>query len=94
MAQAAQFIVQYIAGMTVIKGNSYTTADVIATYPTATTMILKTKVSKGEAPITVSIDGTDAFEITYDDPTYIETGNTFIFNKNCTIAIAKYISAV
>jgi len=92
MAQPAQFIVSYIAAMTVTAGKTYTTADILTAYPTANVLILKTRTNG--TPIKVSISGTDAFEIVYDDNSYIETGNSYVFTADCTLAIAKYISAV
>lgn len=89
MAQPVQFIITHVAGMSVKAGVTYATADILSTYTEANILIMKTR---SDIPITVSISGTDAFEIEFNEPTYIETGQTYIFNQDCTISIAKYVS--
>lgn len=85
MAQP-HYIVDYLGAMSVEAGEVYTSDSVLASYPTADMLKMK---SEG---VKVSIDGTDAFPISYDDESYITTGKTYIFSKPCIIAVGKYIS--
>jgi len=89
MAQPSQFVLTHVAGMSIKAGVTYATADILATYTDANILIMKTD---STIPITVSISGTDAFEIEFNETTYIETGLTYVFNQDCVVAIAKYVA--
>ena len=85
MAQP-HYVVEYLGAMTLKAGQLYTTASIMSTYPTANMMKMK---SEG---IKVSIGGTDAFLISFDDESYITTGKTYIFSEQCTVVIGRYVS--
>ena len=44
--------------------------------------------------ISVTINATDMFLTKYDDESFISPNKSFIFNKDCTVAIGKYVSIV
>lgn len=79
------FIVEYLGAITAEANKDYTTAQVISQFPTATMMKLKTE------GVSVNINGTDLFPVSYDDESYITTGKTYIFNKKCTIVVGRYV---
>ena len=83
MAQPT-YLIQYIAAMTVNGGEPYLSADIFGAYPTANILMMKTEGVK------VSISGTDMFDVGYDDVSYIEPGHSYVFSKECTIAIGSY----
>jgi hypothetical protein len=84
MAQLKTF--KYLGAMSVQAGKTYLSADMITKFPTATHTIIKT------VGVEVSINGTDAFPITFDDTDAIATGKTYIFNINCIIAFGIYVA--
>ena len=86
MAQP-QYAVEYIGAESIKQGDSYTSANFKTKYPSATMMKMK---SEG---ISVSINGTTMFLTKYDDESYIPTtATTYIFNKDCVIAIGRYFA--
>ena len=87
MAQP-HYIVEYFGAISTEKNKLVTSASVIALFPTANMMKMKTE------GVAVSVDGTDMFLTSFDDESFITTGKSFIFDKNCTIAIGKYIPVV
>lgn len=42
--------------------------------------------------VKVSVNGSDMFPVTFDDESFITSGHTYIFDKNCTIVIGKYVA--
>ena len=87
MAQP-MYAVEYLAGMQVESGKVYLSADILTAYPTANMLKMKTD------NVSVSIDGTDMFLTKYDDESYIATGKSYIFNKDCLVSIGKYVAIV
>ena len=83
MAQPS-YAIEYLGAISAQSGKLYTSADVILAFPTATCMKMKTEGVK------VSVNGTDAFLTSYDDESYITAEHTYIFSKDCTIAIGRY----
>ena len=88
MEQPTQFAIQYIAGISVKKGTVYTSASILSTYPTANVLKMKT------SGVSVSINGTEMFQTSYDDESFIVTGLSYVFNKDCVVAVGKYIGTV
>ena len=84
MAQP-MYVVEYLGAISVESGKLYTSAQVLTTYPTANMMKMKTK------DVMVSVNGSDIFPISYDDESFITSGHTYIFNKDCIIVIGKYV---
>lgn len=78
--------IEYLGAIIAEPRKQYTSADVIAKYPTATVMKMKT------SGIKAGVDGSDMFTVSYDDESYITTGRTFIFSDACTIAIGRYVN--
>jgi len=78
---------QYLGGLSVKGRKVLTSTDIITEFPTANCIQLKS--SNGTK---VSINGSDAFPIGYDDITYFETGNNYMFTSNCILAICKLIN--
>lgn len=76
--------IDYLGAVAVSKGQQYTSASIKAAYPTAT--VLKIKTDK----VSVSIDGGVQFLTSFDDESYLTTGKTYIFDKDCIVAIGIY----
>lgn len=76
--------IDYLGAMAVNKGQQYTSASIITAYPTAT--VLKMKTDK----VSVSINGGVQFLTSFDDESYLTTGKTYIFDKDCIVAIGIY----
>lgn len=76
--------IDYLGAMSVNKGQQYTSASIITAYPTAT--VLKMKTDK----VSVSINGGVQFLTSFDDESYLTTGKTYIFDKDCIVAIGIY----
>lgn len=80
------YVVEYLGAVLVQSGKLVTSAQVLAKYPSANMMKMKTK------DVMVSVNGSDIFPVSYDDESYITSGHTYIFNKDCTIVIGKYVA--
>jgi hypothetical protein len=76
--------IEYLGAVSVEANQALTTADILTLFPTATVAKMKTEGVK------VSIDSTDFFDISYDEESYVVTGKTYKFNKDCTIAVGIY----
>lgn len=76
--------IDYLGAMSVNKGQQYTSASIISAYPTAT--VLKIKTDK----VSVSINGGVQFLTSFDDESYLSTGKTYIFDKDCIVAFGIY----
>ena len=76
--------IDYLGALAVNKGQQYTSASIITSYPTAT--VLKMKTDK----VSVSINGGVQFLTSFDDESYLATGKTYIFDKDCIVAIGIY----
>lgn len=76
--------IDYLGAMAVNKGQQYTSASIITAYPTAT--VLKIKTDK----VSVSINGGVQFLTSFDDESYLSAGKTYIFDKDCIVAIGIY----
>ena len=76
--------IDYLGALAVNKGQQYTSASIISAYPTAT--VLKMKTDK----VSVSINGGVQFLTSFDDESYLTTGKTYIFDKDCIVAIGIY----
>lgn len=76
--------VLYLGSVACEGGKAYTSASVLATYATANCLIMK-----GNG-VSVSVDASPMFSVSYDDQSYIETGHTYVFNKDCVLAVGRY----
>jgi len=77
---------QYLGGKSVKGREVISSLSLITEFPDADCIQLKSNNNTK-----VSIDGTDAFPIGYDDITYFETGVNYMFTSDCIIAICKLI---
>ena len=82
------YAVEYLGAIVVEPKKQYTSAEVLAQYPDANMMKMK---SSG---IKAGVNNSNMFPISYDDESYITTGRTFIFSDTCTIAIGRYVAIV
>ena len=85
MAQP-HYAIQYLGAVSIKGGQLYTSTEVLNAYNTANMMKMKSKEVK------VSVNGSDMFTTSYDDESFIESGHSYIFDRDCTIAIGKYIA--
>jgi hypothetical protein len=75
MAQPTSFTIQFKGGISV-KANT----PITGVFGTNNIMIMKTH------GVSVSVSGTDAFPLTYDEVGYTDNASTYVFTKDCTIA--------
>lgn len=80
--------IEYLGALAVNKGQQYTSASIITAYPTAT--VLKIKTDK----VSVSINGGVQFLTSFDDESFLSTGKTYIFDKDCIVAVGIYKAVV
>ena len=95
MAATAVYVVEYLGTVEAIAGETYTTASILASFPTANVVEL-VESSKGintsknnSAPtgVGVSISGTPMFLRNFGDRSYLATGHTYLFKSDCLIAV-------
>jgi len=86
MAQA--YAIEYLGAIKAVAGTQYTSASILATFPTATVIKMKTE------SVMAGIGGGVMFPITFDDERYLVTGKTYIFDKDCIIAVGIYKAVV
>lgn len=80
-----QYAMEYLGAISVVAGEVYTIDNVLTDFPTANMMKMKTDGVK------VSINGTDAFLVSFNDESYISSGKTYIFSQPCTIVVGRYV---
>lgn len=85
MAQPTQFIPKYVGSAYLKKSEIYTDADFAAT---GNILQIKT------ADVSVSLNGNPMFKTTFDDTSYIETGVTYMFDRDCQVAIISMVEIV
>lgn len=76
--------IEYLGAVEVKAGLQYLSDQILQEFPTATVMKMKTD------DIEVGIDGGVRFHVTYDDESYVTAGKSYIFDKDCVIAIGVY----
>lgn len=76
--------IDYLGAIKADKGTQYTSASILTAYPTATVIKMKTD------GVSASIDGGVQFLTSFDDESYLTTGKTYMFDKDCVIAIGIY----
>lgn len=82
MAQTV--IIEHLGSLQCNAGASVTTASILAQFPTATALIMITD------GVSVSINATPMFLIQKYQETYLVTGKTYVFNKDCQIVVGLY----
>lgn len=83
MAQPA-YAIEYLGAMSAKANVVVTSASLLALYPTATVVKIKT------SGVSVSVNNTDRFPVVYDDESYLKTGKTYLFSKDCVVAVGIY----
>lgn len=78
-------ILKYLGGMKLGKSKRYSTDEILSKYPTANIIQFKTNKAL------VSVSDSDMFEISFDDITYIDSGQHYIFNKDVMVAICELV---
>ena len=78
------YAVKYLGAKSLQVGITYTSANILTEFPSATCLIMKT------SGVSVSINGTDMFPIVLNDQSYLEAGLSYTFNKDCTVAVGIY----
>jgi hypothetical protein len=81
---AQNVIIEHLGSMQVNAGVSITTSSIISQFPTATALIINTE------GVSVSIDATLMFLTEKYRESYLATGKTYLFNKDCQLVIGKY----
>lgn len=76
--------IEYLGSVYCTGGASVTTASILATYSTATALIMTTE------GISVSINGSPMFPAKAGEITYMTTGKTYVFDKDCIIAVGIF----
>ena len=82
------YAIEYLGALTLKQGQMYTSADVLVKYTTANVMKLKT------IDVSVSVNNSDMFPLDINDETYLVTGHTYIFDRDCTIAVGRYVAII
>ena len=80
------YAIEYLGALTIKQGQMYTSADILAKYNTANVMKMKT------SGVNVSVNNSDMFPLDVNDEIYLVTGHTYLFDRDCTIAVGKYVA--
>ena len=75
-----------LGGFQCLVNTPTTTASILTKFPTATVTKIKTEGAM------LSIDGTVKFMTTYDAISNLQTGHTYIFDKDTTLMVGKYVT--
>ena len=89
MAQP-HYAIQYLGAVTVKANKLINSASILTDFPTANVIKIKTNI----IGLKVSVNNTDMFDTDYNGESYFTSGFTYIFNKDCTLAVGKYIAVV
>jgi hypothetical protein len=83
MAQP-NYAIEYIGAVEAKKNLEVTSTGLLATFPTATVIKMKT------AGVRASVNDSVMFLVDYNDESYLVAGNKYMFDKDCVIAVGKY----
>lgn len=75
-----------LGGYQCLANTETLTADILTKFPTATITKIKTQNAM------LSIDGTVKFMTTYDAISNLQTGHKYIFDKDTTLMVGKYVT--
>lgn len=81
---AQNVVIEHLGSIQVSAGASITTASIISQFPTATALMMITE------GVSVSINATPMFLIEKYQESYLATGKTYVFNKDCQIVVGTY----
>ena len=77
--------IEYLGAVEVKRNVEVTSASIIALYPTANVIKMKTK------NIKATVNHSVLFSIDYNEENYLEIGNTYSFDGDCVFAVGKYV---
>ena len=80
------YAIEYQGALTIKQGQMYTSADILAKYTTANVMKMKT------SGVNVSVNNSDMFPLDVNDETYLVTGHIYLFDRDCTIVVGRYVA--
>jgi hypothetical protein len=78
------YAIEYLGAVRVTKNTPVTSASLLTLYPTAT--VLKIKANG----VSVTVDNSVMFPVSFDDETYVTTGHTYSFSEDCVLAVGVY----
>ena len=78
------YAIEYLGAIEASKNTAVTSASVLTLYPTATVLKIKT------ARVSVSVDDSVMFPTDYNDESYLVTGHSYTFSKDCIVAVGIY----
>jgi hypothetical protein len=87
MAQPV-YAIRYLGTVRVVKNTKYTTASLLLSFAGATVAKLSTDISGDTVGITVN--NTPMAKYKDGEEQYVQTGDTFEFDKDCTLKIGLY----
>ena len=87
MAQPS-YAIEYLGAVEVTANKTVNLSDIHIKYPTATVLKIKTD------GVSVSVAGSPMFMTSFDDESFVptSTSRTYIFDKDCIIAVGKYVA--
>ena len=77
--------IEYLGAVEAKRNVEVTSASIIALYPTANVIKMKTK------NIKATVNHSVLFHIDYNEENYLETGNTYSFDGDCVFVVGKYV---
>ena len=83
MAQP-MYAIEYLGAMEVKAGTAYTSASILAAFPTANAMQMRTD------GVNVAINGGVKFSTVYGESSFLATGKTYMFDKDAIAVIGTY----
>ncbi len=93
MAQPA-YAIKYLGAIRASANTPYTTASILAIFPTATVAKIKMDAGRENIKVGISIDNYPMIIFGHNDEQYIQTGQTFTFDTDVTIAVGIYKAVV
>lgn len=91
MAQASNFVFDFVLTLKVPAGRTYTTADILALAPVGTT---PTSVHLLSETATIGISGGDAVNWVRGDNIYLVSGRSWTFTSSAEVALAQLVNLV
>lgn len=91
MAQASNFVFDFVLTLRVDAGKTYTTADILALAPVGTS---PTMVHLLSTTATIGIAGGDAVTWSKGDYIYLVTGRSWTFTSNAEVALSQLVNLV
>ena len=80
------YAIEYLGALSIKQGQMYTSADILAKYNVANVLKMKT------SGVSVSVNNSDMFPLDFNDETYLVTGHIYLFDRDCTIVVGRYVA--